>query len=126
MRAPGDRDLPVSLSEFTKTIPAYRHALANNLRLNYAPGDGVRPVPTPAAVEGRRSVMRLAQQGDVMTASASGTTQADACTSAINVARNYCIQRGFFNILKVDCKCGQTSQPGPLAWDCVGTASCQK
>jgi hypothetical protein len=38
----------------------------------------------------------IAQEGDVMTASASATDRAAACEQAINMARNFCRIRRFF------------------------------
>lgn len=67
----------------------------------------------------------LAQQGDVMTASRSDGNREDACTSAVNAARNLCQIRKFYNVTRVNCSCSEdTTLKG--RWNCVGTASCQE
>jgi hypothetical protein len=69
---------------------------------------------------------RLAQQGDIMTATAASTTQPTACENSINTARNFCTIRGFNRISKVRCECNQNNSPGALAWECIGYAACEK
>lgn len=80
----------------------------------------------PAIARDHGATIKLAQQGDVMTASAEGTTQSFACSSATNMARNLCMVRGFNNIFNVKCECAQNDQPGALPWNCTGMAACQK
>jgi hypothetical protein len=70
--------------------------------------------------------MKLAQEDHVMTATASSTTKAGACSSATDKAYNLCMIQGFFNIKRVYCDCTQREVPRPPMWECVGTAACQK
>ncbi len=67
-----------------------------------------------------------AQQGDLMTARASSNVRSDAYDSAINKAWNLCMIRGLYNITRVNSDCVQNNTPNALAWECVGTAACQK
>ena len=78
----------------------------------------------PAVAEPRKAI-RLAQQ-QIMTATASSATRADACTSATDKAYNLCMIQGLFNIKSVHCECTQSGVRGAPAWECVGTAECQK
>jgi hypothetical protein len=82
--------------------------------------------PSPAIAERQETAIRLAEQQQVVTATVSSTTRADACTSSIDKAYNLCMIQGFFNIKRVFCDCTQSGVRGAPAWECVGTAECQK
>jgi hypothetical protein len=81
---------------------------------------------SPAITEHQETARRLAQQEQVMTATVSSTTRADACTSSIDKAYNLCMIQGFFNIKRVYCDCTQSGVRGAPAWECKGSAECQK
>jgi hypothetical protein len=57
--------------------------------------------PSPAIAERQEAAIRLAQQEQVMTATVSSATRADACTSSIDKAYNLCMIQGFFNITRL-------------------------
>jgi hypothetical protein len=82
--------------------------------------------PSAAIAERQEAAIRLAQQEQVMTATVSSATRADACTSSIDKAFNLCMIQGFFNIKRVYCDCTQSGVRGAPAWECKGTAECQK
>jgi hypothetical protein len=63
---------------------------------------------------------------DTMTAKASSNVRGDAYDSAINKAWNLCMLRGLYNIKHIRCDCAQNDTPTASAWECVGTAQCQK
>jgi hypothetical protein len=63
---------------------------------------------------------------DTMTAKASSNVRGDAYDSAINKAWNLCMIRGLYNIKRIRCDCAQNDSPAAFAWECVGTAECQK
>src|SRR5262249_54546389 len=73
-----------------------------------------------------QTVIQLAQQDHVETATASSSTRTDACSSAGDKAFNICILGGFANISGVNCECTQGDVPGAPVWECVGTATCKR
>jgi hypothetical protein len=79
-----------------------------------------------AIAEGQKAATQLAQQGEIMTARASSNIRADAWQSAIDKAWNLCMIRGLYNITRVSSDCAQNDTAAALAWECVGTAACQK
>lgn len=81
---------------------------------------------TPALAERQETARQLAQQENVVTATVSAATKADACNSSIDKAYNLCMIQGLFNIKHVFCDCTQSDVAGPPTWECVGTAECQK
>lgn len=81
---------------------------------------------TPAIAERRETPGKIAQEDHVVTARASSTTKADACSSSVDKAYNLCIIQGFFNITRTDCDCTQSDVPGAPTWECVGSATCKK
>jgi hypothetical protein len=79
-----------------------------------------------ASAIAQETATQLAQQGEIMTARASSNIRADAWQSAIDRAWNLCMIRGLHNITRVSSDCAQNDTPAALAWECVGTAACQK
>ena len=73
-----------------------------------------------------QTARKLAQQEHVMTAKASSTSRADACSSATDKAYNLCMIQGFFKIGQVNCDCTQSEISGAPRSECVGTAACEK
>ena len=63
---------------------------------------------------------------DTMTGKASSNVRGDAYDSAINKAWNLCMIRGLYKITRIRCDCTQNDTPAAFAWECVGTAECQK
>ena len=80
----------------------------------------------PAIAESQGTGGKLAQQGDIITARASAVERGDAYQSAIDKAWNLCMVRGLYNIIRVNGDCAQSDAPAGHAWECVGTAACQK
>jgi hypothetical protein len=81
----------------------------------------------PWAAQRQHTAIQLAQQEErVMTATASSSTKADACSSSTNKAFNLCIIQGLNNVKRVTCECTESGPRAAPKWDCVGTAVCQK
>jgi hypothetical protein len=78
----------------------------------------------PAVAE--ETTRKFAQYDNAITAKVSSTTKADACSSSVDKAYNLCMIQGLFNITRVTCDCTQSEVPGAPAWECTGTAACQK
>lgn len=66
------------------------------------------------------------QQEDKVTATASGPTKAEACSSSMDKAFNLCMLHGLFNVGHLNCDCTEQAIPGTPIWECVGTAECKK
>jgi hypothetical protein len=79
-----------------------------------------------ASAIAQETTRNLTRQADIMTAKASSNMQGDAYDSAINKAWNLCMLRGLYNITRIRCDCAQNDTSGAFAWECVGTAECQK
>lgn len=60
--------------------------------------------------------------GDIMTNSVTLMNRADACSSAIFQAKNFCAIRRFNNITSVKCECQQNDQGN---FECVAAVACQ-
>ena len=69
---------------------------------------------------------KFAQYDNVITAKGSSSTKADACSSSVDKAYNLCLIQGLFNVTHVTCDCTQNDVRGAPAWECTGTAACQK
>jgi hypothetical protein len=82
---------------------------------------------TPAMAQRQHMAIQLAQQEErLMTATASSSTKADACSSSTDKAFNLCIIQGFNNVKRVTCECTESGPRAAPKWECVGTAVCQK
>jgi hypothetical protein len=65
-------------------------------------------------------------QSDAITATATASSEASACSAAQGKAYNLCMVRSFFNITGVTCTCSQTGSAAAPLWECIGTATCKK
>jgi hypothetical protein len=72
------------------------------------------------------AIAETSQQDQVITATASASSESSACSAAEGKAYNLCMVRGLFNIKGVTCTCSQTGAAGAPLWECVGTATCKK
>jgi hypothetical protein len=87
----------------------------------------ISPQFAPARAQRQHMAIQLAQQEEqVMTATASSSTKADACSLSTDKAFNLCIMQGFNNIKRVTCECTESGPPAAPKWECVGIVACQK
>jgi hypothetical protein len=70
------------------------------------------------------AIAETSQQDQLITTTATASTEFSVCSAAEGKAYNLCIVRGFFNITGVRCTCSQGAV-API-WECVGTATCKK
>jgi len=73
-----------------------------------------------------QSTSAWAQEDHVVTAQASSSSRADACTSSVGKAYNLCIIQSWFNVTRINCECTQSEAHGLPTWECVATATCKK
>jgi hypothetical protein len=72
------------------------------------------------------AIAETSQPDQVITAIATGSSEASACSASQGNAYNLCMVRGFFNITGVTCTCTQKGSAVAPFWECVGTATCKK
>jgi hypothetical protein len=72
------------------------------------------------------AIAETRQPDEVITATATASSEATACSAARGKAYNLCMVRSFFNITGVTCTCNQTGSAGAPLWECLGTATCKK
>jgi hypothetical protein len=67
------------------------------------------------------AIAETTQPDQVITATATASSESSACSAARGKAYNLCMVHNFFNIIGVTC----TSATAPT-WECEGTATCKK
>jgi hypothetical protein len=72
------------------------------------------------------AIAETSQRDQVITATATASSEASACSAARGKAYNLCMVHSFFNITGVTCTCSQTGSAGAPLWECLGTATCKK
>jgi hypothetical protein len=72
------------------------------------------------------AIAETSQQDQVVTATATASSESSACSASQGNAYNRCMVRGFFNITGVTCSCTQTGPTAAPTWECVATATCKK
>ena len=72
------------------------------------------------------AIAETSQPDQVITATATGSSEASACSAARGKAYNLCMVRNFFNIIGVSCTCTQKGSATAPTWECEGTATCKK
>jgi hypothetical protein len=72
------------------------------------------------------AIAETSQQDQVITATATGSSESSACSAAQGKAYNLCMVRNFFNIIGVTCTCTQRGSVTASIWECEGTATCKK
>jgi hypothetical protein len=71
-------------------------------------------------------IAETSPQNQVITTTATASTESSACSASQGRAYNLCMVRGFFNITGVSCTCTQTGSANVPLWECVSTATCKK
>ena len=84
----------------------------------------------PAMAQRQHMATQLAQQEEqqeqqVMKATVSSSTKADACSLSEDKAFNLCINQGLNSIKRVTCECTESGPGAAPKWECVGTVVCQ-
>jgi hypothetical protein len=72
------------------------------------------------------ALAETSQQDEVVTATASGPNESNACSTSMGKAYSLCMARGFFNVTGVKCSCTQRGATSALTWECTGIATCKK
>jgi len=72
------------------------------------------------------AIAETSQVDQVITATATGSSEASACSAAQGKAYNLCMVRNFFNIIGVTCACTQKGSATAPVWECEGSATCKK
>jgi hypothetical protein len=72
------------------------------------------------------AIAETSQSDQVITATATASSESSACSAARGKAYNLCMVRNFFNIIGVTCTCTQTGSAAAPMWECEGTATCKK
>lgn len=72
------------------------------------------------------AIAETSQPDQVITATATASSESSACSAARGKAYNLCMVRNFFNIIGVTCTCTQRGSATAPMWECEGTATCKK
>ena len=72
------------------------------------------------------AIAETSPQDQIVTATASASSESSACSASEGKAYNLCMVRGLFNIKGVSCTCTQKGSAAAPLWDCLGTATCKK
>jgi hypothetical protein len=72
------------------------------------------------------AIAETSEPDQIITATATASSESSACSAARGKAYNLCMVRNFFNIIGVTCSCTQTGSATAPTWECVGTATCKK
>jgi len=65
------------------------------------------------------AIAETSEPDQVITATATASSESSACSAARGKAYNLCMVRNFFNIIGVTCTCTQTGSGTAPTWECV-------
>ena len=72
------------------------------------------------------AIAETGEPDQVITATATASSESSACSAARGKAYNLCMVRNFFNIIGVTCTCTQRGSATAPMWECEGAATCKK